>query len=224
MSWFKKKFKKFRQPSQQLVSSEIPTHIPVGPLGTSADLATGAGPEGVNNGEGSRIAPRDRSMDHRPLASGPSTSPIPGVHEREVPSDAPNEQLSHDAPDLSAERQSEVQNRMECEDRETVTEQPQEAPPERISEDDHISRDAHDAVQSGGSGVVERDYGNTTTEATAPPVDVPKEPTGGFSPLKIVLGTISAVYTHYKVRLQPSAQNSSLMNPPVENRRRRKQD
>jgi len=40
-------------------------------------------------------------------------------------------------------------------------------------------------------------------DVTKDPVDVVKEPADGFSPLKAVLGDISAVYTNHKVRLQP---------------------
>ncbi|KAF9642890.1 hypothetical protein BDM02DRAFT_3192519 [Thelephora ganbajun] len=208
MSWFKK-FKKPRQPPQPL---GIPTHIAVGSPSLSTNLDLGISPEAVNNGRVSRDASRDRSGGRRPHASGAST-PIHGREdgvtrgyillqlmgpmsmilivlreredERQVPSSAPNEQPSHDAPDLSsAERQSEVQNRVECEDRETVTEQPPEAPPEHISEDDHIGRDAHDTVQSRGSEVVERDYRGTTPGAPATRVNIPKEPAGGFGSLK----------------------------------------
>jgi hypothetical protein len=42
-----KKSKKTRQPSQQLLSLGIPTHIAVGPLGFNADLDLNAGPEGA---------------------------------------------------------------------------------------------------------------------------------------------------------------------------------
>ena len=52
-------------------------------------------------------------------------------------------------------------------------------------------------------------------DAASKPVDVAMEPTyeDGFSPLKTVLGTISASYAHYKVRLRLLAQESSLMKP-----------
>jgi hypothetical protein len=50
-------------------------------------------------------------------------------HEEKVPSNAPDEQPGHDAPDLyTAERGSEVRNRGECEDQGTVAEQPPESP------------------------------------------------------------------------------------------------
>ncbi|KAF9643223.1 hypothetical protein BDM02DRAFT_3192003 [Thelephora ganbajun] len=208
MPWVKKP-KKSRQPSQQPMSLGIPTHIAIGPLGISTDLAPDIGPEAVNNGRGSRVVFRDRGMDQRPLASGAST-PTHGredgvtllherEHEPEVPPNAPNEQLSHDAPDLSsAGRQSEVRNRVECEDRATVTERPPEAPPEHISEGDHTGKYAHDTVQSGGSGVVEG-YGKDTAHgAITARIDVPKGPAQGFGSLKAVLGAISAVYTNHK--------------------------
>ncbi|KAF9644497.1 hypothetical protein BDM02DRAFT_945183 [Thelephora ganbajun] len=134
----------------------------------------------VNNERGSRVVLQDRSMDQRPLASGASTpthrredgvtggyillqlmrliSMILTVlrereHERQVPSDGPSEKISHNVPDLSsAESQSGIQSRAEYEAREMVTEQPPETHPERISENDHTAKYAHDAVQSGGSG------------------------------------------------------------------------
>jgi hypothetical protein len=66
-------------------------------------------------------------------------------HEREVPSNAPNEQLGHSAPDLySAEREPEVRNRGECEDQGTVAERPQEAPPERTFNHHHLDEDGLD--------------------------------------------------------------------------------
>jgi hypothetical protein len=46
MSLFKK-HKEPRQPSNQLVSLGIPTHIAVGPLGLNVDLDLDARPEGV---------------------------------------------------------------------------------------------------------------------------------------------------------------------------------
>ncbi|KAF9642321.1 hypothetical protein BDM02DRAFT_2340052 [Thelephora ganbajun] len=173
MPWFKKS-KKSRQPSQQPIPLGIPT------LSISADMASDIGPEAVNDGRGSRVAFRDRGEDRRLDASGAST-PTHGreddltrgyillqlmglistilivlrerEHERQVPSNAPNEKFSHNAPDLSsAERQSKVRNRVECEDQGRVVEQPPEAPPERISKDDHIGKGAYDTVRSGGSG------------------------------------------------------------------------
>ena len=47
MPWFKKS-KKSRQPSQQAAALGIPTHVAVGPLGLSADLAPDISPEGVS--------------------------------------------------------------------------------------------------------------------------------------------------------------------------------
>ncbi|KAF9642269.1 hypothetical protein BDM02DRAFT_3193578 [Thelephora ganbajun] len=117
-------------------------------------------------------------------------------HERQVPSNVPNQQPSHDAPDLSsAERQSEVQNWVECEDRGTVTEQPPEVSPECISEDDHIGEEVDDSVQLGSR---ERDHRDTTLGATVTPVDVLRERAWGFGALKAVLGTISAIYANHE--------------------------
>ncbi|KAF9642707.1 hypothetical protein BDM02DRAFT_3273353 [Thelephora ganbajun] len=174
--WLFKKSTESRQSPQQPISLGIPTPS------TNADLAPDIGPEAVNDRRGSRVVFRDRSEDRRLHASDASTQAHrredaatllrEREHEREVPSNTPNERPSRDAPDLSsAESQSEVQNRVEREDRGTVTEQP----PERISEDDHIGKGVHDTVQLGGSGVVER-----------------------FNPLKVVLGTISAAYINHK--------------------------
>jgi len=61
-------------------------------------------------------------------------------HEGEVPSNAPKEELSRNAPDLHAETQSEVLNRGEREDHGTVTEGPSEA------------HSVLDTVKSGKSG------------------------------------------------------------------------
>ncbi|KAF9646204.1 WD40 repeat-like protein [Thelephora ganbajun] len=117
---------------------------------------------------------------------------------REVLSDALNERLSRDVPDLSsAKRQSKVQNLVERGDREMVNGQPPSGP-ERISEDGHISKGAHDTVQSGRSGVVERDGKDTTPGAATIRAHVLKEAADGFGPLKAVLRTISAVYADYK--------------------------
>ncbi|KAF9643442.1 hypothetical protein BDM02DRAFT_1470175 [Thelephora ganbajun] len=198
--WLFKKSTKSRQPPQQPISLGVPAPS------TSADLAPDIGPEAVNDRWGSRAAFRDRSGDRRLHASDAST-PIHGredaatlvrerEHEREVPPNAPNERPSgYNAPDLSsAERQPEVQNRMECEDRGTVTKQP----PERISGGDHIGKGAHDTVQSGGSGAVERNRKDTAPGAAAIRVDISKGPAERFDPLKVVLGTISAAYINYK--------------------------
>ncbi|KAF9646210.1 hypothetical protein BDM02DRAFT_3189009, partial [Thelephora ganbajun] len=192
-----KKSKKSRQPSQQPIPLGVPT------LSTSADLAPDVEPEGANNEGGSRDVFRDRSEGQRLHASGTSTQ-THGLlrergHEGEVPSNAPNEQLSRDAPGLSAKRQSKVQNLVERGDRETVNvnEQPPSGP-ERISEDGRIGKGAHDTAQSGESGVVERDGKDTTPGAATIRADVPKEATNGFNPLKVILRTISAIYTDYK--------------------------
>ncbi|KAF9642095.1 hypothetical protein BDM02DRAFT_2703619, partial [Thelephora ganbajun] len=190
MSWFKKS-KKPRQPSQQPIS----LGIPILSIGADPDI----GPEAVNDRRGSQVAFRDRSMNQRLQVSSASTPTHELLrereHERELPSNLPNGQLSHNAPDLSsAESQSETQNRVECEDRATVTERPHEAPPEPISEDDRTGKNAHDTVQSEGSGVVERDGKDTALGVAAIRVDVQKGPARGFGSLKDVLGTISAVY------------------------------
>ncbi|KAF9644486.1 hypothetical protein BDM02DRAFT_944233 [Thelephora ganbajun] len=155
MRWFKKS-KKSRQPSQQPTSLGIPT------LGINLNPAPDIGPEGVSNEEGSRVVSRDRSEDRQLRASGTST-PTHGREdgvtllreredERQVPSNVSSDKFSHSSPDLSsAERPSEVQNRVECKGRRTVTKQSLEAP-ERIPEDEHTGKVAYDTVQSGGSG------------------------------------------------------------------------
>ncbi|KAF9646551.1 hypothetical protein BDM02DRAFT_3003105 [Thelephora ganbajun] len=179
MLWLKKS-KKSRQLPQPLASLEIPTHIAVGSLGLSTDMHLGISSEAANDGQSSRVAFRDRSGDRRLHVSGSSTQthgcedavtrgyillqlirPMSVIlivlrereHEREILSNAPNQQPSYDAPSLSsAERQSEAQNRVEREDRGTVTKQSLEAPPERISKDDHTGEDVDDTVQSGSRG------------------------------------------------------------------------
>ena len=73
-------------------------------------------------------------------------------HERTDPSNIPDKQLGHDAPDpCYAERESGARNRRDLEDEETVAEQPPNAPPEIISDDDRIDEDIHDTVQLGRS-------------------------------------------------------------------------
>ena len=42
-------------------------------------------------------------------------------------------------------------------------------------------------------------------ETATIPIDVPKEPTDGFGPLKAVLGVVATIYTHHEVRLSPPA-------------------
>ncbi|KAF9644995.1 hypothetical protein BDM02DRAFT_3272053 [Thelephora ganbajun] len=197
MRWFKKP-KKSRQPSQQPMYLGTPT------LSINSDPAPDIGPEGVSNEGGSPVVSQDRSQDRQLHASGAST-PIHGredgvtQHERELPSNASSEKSSHSAPDLSsAERPSEVQNRVECKERRTVTKQPPEAPPERIPEGDQTGKDAHDTIQLGGSGVVKRDGKDTALGAAAIRVDIPKGPADGFGSLKAVLGTTSAAYVNYK--------------------------
>jgi len=123
---------------------------------------------------GPRIVLQDSSMNQRLDPSGPST-PAPGredgitrgynllrlmrpiltiltaLHEREVPSNAPNELLNRSAPDLHAEKPSEVGNRGGCEDHGTVAKRPSEAPSEHILGDNHVGEDANDTGKSGRS-------------------------------------------------------------------------
>ena len=74
------------------------------------------------------------------------------LHEREVPSNATNEELSHTAHDPHhAKTQPEAQNQAEREGQGTGVNRPPEASPEHISGDDHVGEDAHEAVQSGRS-------------------------------------------------------------------------
>jgi len=54
--------------------------------------------------------------------------------------------------------------------------------------------------------------------------DVAEGAAEAFSPLKAVLGAISAIYTNYEVSLRPPAQNPSLNNTSAGNRSRQKQD
>jgi len=76
---------------------------------------------------------------------------LSALHGGEVPSNAPNEQFSRNAPDLHTEIQSEVRNRGEREDHGTVAERPSEAPSEHKSGGGHAVGDASDTVKLGGS-------------------------------------------------------------------------
>ena len=82
---------------------------------------------------------------------GPMFTILTALHEREVPSNAPNKQLGRNAPDLHVETQLEVGNQGEREDHGTVAERPSEAPPKRTSSDDHVGEDASDTVKPGRS-------------------------------------------------------------------------
>jgi len=73
------------------------------------------------------------------------------LHEREVPSNAPNERISRNAPDLHAETRLEVGDQEEREDHGTVTERPLNTPPKCTSSDNHVGEDASDTVKSGRS-------------------------------------------------------------------------
>ena len=56
------------------------------------------------------------------------------------------------------------------------------------------------------------------------PVNIAKEPTSGFGPLKAVLETISTVHSNHEVRSRSPVYDSSLMAISVGNCRRQKQD
>jgi len=72
---------------------------------------------------------------------------LTALHEGEVPSNVPNEELGRNSPDLyHVEPQSEVQNQGEREDHGPVAERPPEAAPERISGEDTLK-----TIQSGKS-------------------------------------------------------------------------
>jgi len=125
---------------------------------------------GADDGSGSRIVLRDsQRLDPSGTSTstpgredgitcgcillqlmGPMFTILTALREQEVPSSAPNEQLSHDAPDLHAETQLEVGNQGEREDHGTVAERPSEAP-KRTSSDNHVGEDTSDTVKSGRS-------------------------------------------------------------------------
>ena len=70
----------------------------------------------------------------------------------EVPSNAPNEELSHTAHDPDhAETQPEAQNQAEREGRGTDVNRPPEASTEHISGDNNVGEDVHKVVRSGRS-------------------------------------------------------------------------
>ena len=54
--------------------------------------------------------------------------------------------------------------------------------------------------------------------------DAAKEAAEGFGPLKVVLGSIPALYANLEVRLRPPAQSSSLTNASAGNHRRWKKN
>jgi hypothetical protein len=75
-----------------------------------------------------------------------------GIPERKVPSDAPKEQLSRIAPDISSNAGEElVVQDQECEDQGTVANRRTESLAEHISESYTAGEDAHETAQSGGS-------------------------------------------------------------------------
>ncbi|KAF9646342.1 hypothetical protein BDM02DRAFT_3188895 [Thelephora ganbajun] len=98
----------------------------------------------------------------------------------------------------------------------------------------HVGKDAHDTVQSLGSGVVEKDVKDVTLRATTIPVDVSQRSAWGFGLLHAILGTISAVYIGYQKttavgskivellsRIEaPEARFAALPGNAVEQRRR----
>ena len=83
---------------------------------------------------------------------GPILTILTALHEREIPSDAPDNELSHSAHDLHRpEAQSEALNQGLREDHGTVN-KPRGESPERVSSNDHVGEDVHDAIQSAKSG------------------------------------------------------------------------
>jgi len=83
---------------------------------------------------------------------GPILTILAAVHEQNVASNAPNEELRHTAHDLHADPQSEAQNLGERENQGIVAGGPPGASPGHTSGGDHVGQDAHDSVQSGGLG------------------------------------------------------------------------
>ncbi|KAF9786263.1 hypothetical protein BJ322DRAFT_775760 [Thelephora terrestris] len=187
-----KKYKKLRQPSREPASLGIPTQIALGALGINVDLDLGTGAEGGSDGKGSKIVFQARDVGQRLHASGASTQTpehkgdVTPVHEqereREVPSNAPNEQRDPIAPDLPAAESG-----------------PRGRDPE--GEDiggDLIGEDAHDPIQSGRSKTVERGWKDRAIGGTALVFDVAMGISEAFSPLKAALQTVSVVYGQYK--------------------------
>ena len=143
-------------------------------------------------------------------------------------------QFGHIVPDPSTSgREPGVQDRGEFEGQGTATHQPPGEHVEGASGGDPVGGDPHETVQSGGSGgecqrsgglPVFVEYrlnvgdGNDGAIATTIPVD--EEAPRGFGALR---GVLKAVYTNYKVRLWFAAHRFFLTNPPVGNRRHRKQ-
>ena len=132
---------------------------------------------GVNSGGGARIVHRDGGgPDQRLEASGrPTPAPgdegifsreytLPGLigpmlmiliaprerePEQEVPSDAANEQIAHNALNLDcAEGELEVRNLEEGGDQGTVPERPSAVVPERTHDNDQVSEGARHAIRS----------------------------------------------------------------------------
>jgi len=150
------------------------------------------------------------------------------LHEGKVPSNAPNEQLIHNAPDLHPETQSEVQNQGEREDHGTVAERPSETPSEHVPGDNCAGQDAHDTVKSGrsrgecpcrgtalpcidllGGG---KDWKDRAIGGAAIVFDVAKAAAEAFGPLKAALEAASTVYNQYKVRSWPFVTEFPLTN------------
>ena len=86
------------------------------------------------------------------------------LHEHEIPSETPNEELSHNTRDLyRPEPQSEVREGEEREDQGTVTDHLPESSPEHLSGDNHADEDAHSTDPSARSGGEWPCVGNTLT-------------------------------------------------------------
>ena len=52
----------------------------------------------------------------------------------------------------------------------------------------------------GSEGALSEEFGRNTSDLCSIPIDVPKEVTGGFGPLKAVLEVIPTIYANYEVR------------------------
>jgi hypothetical protein len=72
-----------------------------------------------------------------------------GEHEQAGPSNATNEELNRNTPDLlpATDRESDTQSQGGYEYQETVTQNPPEAPSEHVSEGDHVGEDAQGTIQ-----------------------------------------------------------------------------
>ena len=130
---------------------------------------------GANNGNDPGIIFQDMGVSQRLATSGALTQdiggrirrecvlrlirPVPMIvlvaheeREQEDSSNLPNERLGHIAPDLSAsERDLEVRDLGELENRGIVAESLQEAPTEDVPESSQIGEDLYGAIQSEGS-------------------------------------------------------------------------